>query len=563
MDLRVKGCVAALTCAAAVLTGATTAQAVEQFPKNGCTSPQPYSGSLTSPPFNPDTDSTVGADIDFSGWFEIESVSPGSFDTITVEFLDPQDPEFPDTWQPLTDPNGADLLGQSQPNTTNQADLPYSNNGTSVRPGFQAYTFQLPPSTNTHVGVQVRIRFDTGDDTYQGFRGVGIDSFTVSDVTTGASPNADFNSGKPAGWSFEGASGPGGPFWDVPANPSAISIKSPEINPDLVTLASGDNGGLPSNGTRYAWFGNPNSGTFCGPDFALRTDLTFPDTTITSGPPTSTANNDAAFTFTASEPAAGFLCQVDGGSQTPCSSPQTYTGLPEGSHTFAVQAIDFSGNVDPTPATYSWNIRPATLSDLDNPTLGVDVNVQEVAGTVLVGLRGSAARASGKAGASQKGVTFVPLSEARQIPVGSFLDTRKGTVRLESAANARGKRQRGTFLQGLFQVRQSKKRSAKGLTDLILKGSNFRRCNSRSSSDASASLSRRTIRRLRANARGRYRTSGRNSAATVRGTKWGITDRCDGTLTKVQRGTVVVRDFRRKKNIIVKAGKSYLAKARR
>jgi hypothetical protein len=49
----------------------------------------------------------------------------------------------------------------------------------------------------------------------------------------------------------------------------------------------------------------------------------------------------------------------------------------------------------------------------------------------------------------------------------------------------------------------------------------------------------------------------------VRGTKWGVTDRCDGTLTKVQRGTVVVRDFRRKKNIVLKAGKSYLARAPR
>ena len=565
MDLRVKGCVAALTCTAAVLTGATTAQAVDQFAKNGCTSPQSYSGALTSPPFNPSRDSsTEGALINFSGWFEIESIAPGSFDTITVEY---QDPANPGVWNPLTDVadgTGNDMLGQSQPNTANQADLPYSNNGTSVPPSFQNYTFVLPPETNGVTGIQVRIRFDTGDDTYQGFRGVGIDSFTVSDVFSGTNPNADFDNGQPAGWTFDGASGPGGPFWDVPANPTAISIKSPEINPDLVTLAAGDNGALPGNGTRYAWFGNPNSGTFCGPDFALRSDLAAPDTTITSGPPTTTASNDATFTFTSNEPALLFECSVDGGAFTGCFSPQTYSALPEGAHTFAVRATDFSGNVDPTPATYSWNIRPATLSDLDNPTLGVDVNVQQVAGTVLVGIPRRNARASRNGQASQKGVTFVPLREAQQIPVGSFLDTRKGTVRLESAANARGKRQRGTFLQGLFQVRQSKKRSARGLTDLILKGSSFRRCRSRgSSSDASASLSRRTIRRLRANARGRYRTSGRNSSATVRGTKWGITDRCDGTLTKVQRGTVVVRDFRRKKNIVVKAGKSYLAKARR
>jgi Tol biopolymer transport system component len=208
---------------------------------------------------------------------------------------------------------------------------------------------------------------------------------------------------------------------------------------------------------------------------------------------------------------------------------------------------------------------PLHLADLDNPTLGVDVNVEAVAGTVLIGIPAVAASASQPARAGQKGITFVPLSEAQQIPVGSFLNTRRGTVRMESAANRAGKRQRGSFSRGLFQVLQSRKRSARGLTDLVLKGSSFRGCRARGGSrDASASgLSRRRIRRLRANARGRFRTRGRNSSATVRGTKWSVTDRCDGTLTKVSRGRVVVRDFRRKRNILVRAGKSYLAKARR
>ena len=47
----------------------------------------------------------------------------------------------------------------------------------------------------------------------------------------------------------------------------------------------------------------------------------------------------------------------------------------------------------------------------------------------------------------------------------------------------------------------------------------------------------------------------------MRGTKWLTVDRCDGTLTKVTRGRVAVRDFRRKKTVLVKRGKSYLAKA--
>jgi hypothetical protein len=158
----------------------------------------------------------------------------------------------------------------------------------------------------------------------------------------------------------------------------------------------------------------------------------------------------------------------------------------------------------------------------------------------------------------------VPLSEAKQIPVGSFLDTRKGTVALQSAQNRKGKRQTGNFKSGLFQVKQSKKRSARGLTDLVMKGGNFGRCRRAGGGKrASASLTRAQIRRLRSSARGRFRTSGRNSSATVRGTIWDVTDRCDGTLTHVKRGTVIVRDFRRKKNVTVKAGKRYLAKARR
>jgi hypothetical protein len=37
-------------------------------------------------------------------------------------------------------------------------------------------------------------------------------------------------------------------------------------------------------------------------------------------------------------------------------------------------------------------------------------------------------------------------------------------------------------------------------------------------------------------------------------------DSCAGTLTTVKRGKVAVRDFRRKKTIVVSRGKSYLAR---
>ena len=203
---------------------------------------------------------------------------------------------------------------------------------------------------------------------------------------------------------------------------------------------------------------------------------------------------------------------------------------------------------------------PPPAAGLPAPVLGETVNVGVVRGTVRIAVRGSGSRAR----TAQKGLRFEPLSEARQIPVGSFLDTKKGTVRMTSAADAAGATQSGTFAKGLFQVLQS--RSGRGMTVLRLKGSSFKRCRTprrgRRASAARRRLSRRTVRRLRAAAEGRFRTRGRHSAATVRGTEWTMTDRCDGTLTRVKRGRVAVRDFRRKRTVVVRAGKRYLAGAR-
>jgi hypothetical protein len=166
---------------------------------------------------------------------------------------------------------------------------------------------------------------------------------------------------------------------------------------------------------------------------------------------------------------------------------------------------------------------------------------------------------------------FVRLESLSEVPVRSLIDTRRGKVRLRSARNTKGKTQYGDFAGGIFQALQSRRKKAKGLTELRLKGGNRKKvCGgggnraTRSSDQPAAQTARRRRRRwrrLRHRARGRFRTRGRHSAATVRGTTWTVADRCDGTLTSVKRGKVVVRDFRRHKNILVRRGKRYLAKA--
>jgi hypothetical protein len=93
-------------------------------------------------------------------------------------------------------------------------------------------------------------------------------------------------------------------------------------------------------------------------------------------------------------------------------------------------------------------------------------------------------------------------------------------------------------------------------------GGNFRVCGGRALSTFGLEARRkRPVRTLWGNGKGRFQTRGRYSAATVRGTKWVVQDRCDGTLTRVLRGVVRVRDFRARKNVNVRAGQRYLAKA--
>jgi len=86
---------------------------------------------------------------------------------------------------------------------------------------------------------------------------------------------------------------------------------------------------------------------------AWTVDATRPITTITGKPTDPTTSTTATFKFT-SEKKSTFQCSLGGGALTPCKSGQKYSGLAKGSHNFQVQATDAAGNVELTPASYSW-----------------------------------------------------------------------------------------------------------------------------------------------------------------------------------------------------------------
>ena len=206
-----------------------------------------------------------------------------------------------------------------------------------------------------------------------------------------------------------------------------------------------------------------------------------------------------------------------------------------------------SGEIYVTDAEVNIGHRVLRVNRTATPEQGESVTAEAVRGQVTVRQPGTR--------------RFVPLPSDGLIPVGSVVDTTKGTVRLVSSGGLAAKAgggiiaQQGDFDGGVFQIRQSK---SKPDTELRLQGGSFRGC-PRSLRSRAAGSPRRRVRRLRGNARGRFRTRGRHSAATVRGTRWTMEDRCDGTLTKVQEGSVTVRDFRKRRNIILRRGDRYLA----
>jgi hypothetical protein len=194
------------------------------------------------------------------------------------------------------------------------------------------------------------------------------------------------------------------------------------------------------------------------------------------------------------------------------------------------------------------------------PVLGRTADIGPVSGRVFVKLPpGAHAAHAAQAG---KGSGFAPLTVPREIPVGSQIDTRQGQLVVMSATATPGRLSGGLFAGGIFQLLQNRREV--GITELRLRSGSARVCRTTGKARTAAAkrLSARVLGLLRASVKGQFRTRGLYSSGTVRGTQWTTTDRCDGTLTQVTRGAVTVFDFRRRRNIVVSAGRSYLAKAR-
>ncbi len=116
----------------------------------------------------------------------------------------------------------------------------------------------------------------------------------------------------------------------------------------------------------------------CSSALSYVEDSTPPQTTITksprahiSAPPRKdrkrAAGARAGFSFSSDDPAAHFLCRIDGAAFSSCTSPATRAKLKLGPHRFSVRAVDAAGNTDPTPAARKFVV-VETVKSRPNPS---------------------------------------------------------------------------------------------------------------------------------------------------------------------------------------------------
>ena len=182
------------------------------------------------------------------------------------------------------------------------------------------------------------------------------------------------------------------------------------------------------------------------------------------------------------------------------------------------------------------------------PQLGASGNVAPVTGVVRVKLPGSHG--------------FVLLTGLRQVPFGTIVDARHGSVEVTTKGPG-GKLQTITFYSGEFVLSAG----PGGRVISTLYGGNFSVCPTakerahRAIASSRHASGRHVVRKLWASGHGSYSTKGNYASGAVLGTKWLTEDLCDGTLIRVITDRVAVTNLKTHHRVIVKAGHSYFVRS--
>jgi Thrombospondin type 3 repeat len=353
-------------------------------------------------------------------------------------------------------------------------------------------------------------------------------------------------------------------------------------------------------------------------DYDWQSDVTAPETGLSVFQASSPYPAGSEGFFLSSSPESGvtYKCSLDGAPYGDCPTNGVYSSLPFGDHVLRAQATDLAGNVDPTPAEARWTFaapdpdpdgdgvpdsadncdtvfnvdqqdsdgdgfgdacevdtdHDGVEDDLDNcrlksnvsqqdtdedgvgdacepfppprtPEAGKDSTLRVLQGTIFVFLNGQ----------------FVPFAGAANVPVNTDVDTRKGQLTVTTAADSAGHTASARLAAGIFRIKQRLKKG-KASTDLQLRtpAGLAKACAAKGAKRPRKGV----VRTLAAVTKGRYRMVGGAARATAKNAAITMSDTCSGTRVKVSKGLAKIAVKGRRKPVTLRAGRSYLAKAR-
>jgi hypothetical protein len=257
--------------------------------------------------------------------------------------------------------------------------------------------------------------------------------------------------------------------------------------------------------------------------------------------------------------------------KNPVIVPLTATaavGTPVGNYTSVIRygkggdgGIDLDGppltiHVVPPPAAPVVQAPPVIVPEIvvlgeritPKPTLGKTLMLNRVKGTVRV---------------KQPGQPVELLTGTLIVPNGTVVDAKHGVVKVTVARDETGALDSVDAWGGSFTGVQIPPQGAtKAVTVLTLSDELSIQKNGASAARVGRVARTSRKRSLWVNGKGNFKTRGKRASAIVRGTYWYTEDTTRGTKVSVKRGLVAVRDFVKKRTVLVSKGQTYTAKVR-
>lgn len=298
---------------------------------------------------------------DGSGNFQILSLTPVKADAKTTFYAramvgaDTSACSAPFVYTEDSKPPAAPTVKSGPPNPTASQSATFTFSDTDAVAGYVCNLDGTPSDCGS-----------SGSQSYSGL-GEGVHTFSVSAVDAAGNQSASSSDYK---WTIDLTPPPKPALQDVPTNPSGsgsatfsfIDGEDPHVS--YVCRLDGSSAGCTSPQSYNGL--NDGSHTFSvvavdavgnasdAQTYKWTIDQATGLVTITEKPPLLTNSTSASFSFSTGKPGSSFECSLDGAAFSACASPQLYSDLGNGAHTFSVRAVSL-GNKGPA-TSYSWTV---------------------------------------------------------------------------------------------------------------------------------------------------------------------------------------------------------------